>query len=29
MSDPNAIEGMIGVDDVWEPMDVLVNALGI
>jgi hypothetical protein len=29
MSDPNAIEGMMDVDDVWGPMDALANTLGV
>ena len=29
MIDPNAIEGMIDVDDVWGPMDALANTLGV
>ena len=26
---PNAIEGMMDVDDVWGPMDALANTLGV
>jgi hypothetical protein len=29
MIDPNAIGGMIDVDDVWGPMDALANTLGV
>ena len=29
MIDPNAIKGMIDVDDVWGPMDALANTLGV
>ena len=29
MIDPNAIGGMIDVDDVWGPMDALANTLSV
>jgi hypothetical protein len=29
LNDPNAIEGMMDVNDVWGPMGALANTLGV